>query len=124
MCKNKDGYSFRVPCPPYDVDVIVSIKQSDKDFKKLLKKEINKDYHHSIPKSFIGELACCVKFDNGQCAIRFTLDPDINTLTHEVFHAAYAMFTTIGMKLSRDSEEAFAYFIGYLSEQIFNGIKK
>jgi hypothetical protein len=117
------GYSFSVPCPPYDIDLIVSVMQTDVEFTRLLKRKINPSYHSAIPKSYVGEIACFVKFENGQAAIRFKENPDLNTLTHEVFHAVYGLFDRLGINLTKDSEEAFAYFTGYLNQEIYNRLK-
>ncbi len=46
-------------------------------------------------------------------------DEDYGTLQHEIFHAVYQILKSIGMSLSDDSEEAYAYLIGYLTEKIY-----
>lgn len=46
------------------------------------------------------------------------------TLAHEVFHAAFGLMNEIGASPSEDSEETYAYLIGYLTKEIyasFNG---
>lgn len=44
-------------------------------------------------------------------------------LAHEIFHAVDMIFRTIGMNLSKDSDEAYAYAIQYLTEQIYTQFK-
>lgn len=43
---------------------------------------------------------------------------EAGTLAHEVFHATCAMLENIGMSLSDDSEEAYAYTIGFITEKL------
>jgi len=44
----------------------------------------------------------------------------MSTLTHEIFHAVYYTMAFIGCKLGEKSEEAYAYLIGYITEQFWN----
>ena len=43
---------------------------------------------------------------------------DMQFLSHEIFHAAHALMTGIGITLSEDSEEAYAYLIGYITKRV------
>ena len=43
-------------------------------------------------------------------------DYDINTFAHESFHAAFDILKTCHIKLSEDTNEVFAYLIGYFTE--------
>jgi hypothetical protein len=44
------------------------------------------------------------------------------TVSHEIFHMAHSLLSGVGMKLSDDSEEAYAYLIGYVTEQFYNNL--
>lgn len=44
--------------------------------------------------------------------------PPVNLVTHEIFHVAYYILDFRGLGLSRASEEAFAYLIDYLIQEI------
>lgn len=44
-------------------------------------------------------------------------------LAHEIFHAVDMILRTMGFTLSRDSDEAYAYTIQYLTEQIYTQFK-
>ena len=46
---------------------------------------------------------------------------DVGFLVHELFHSTYAVMSNIGVPLSDDSEEVYAYTIGYLTEKILEG---
>lgn len=43
---------------------------------------------------------------------------EAGTLAHEIFHATCAMLENMGMALSDDSEEAYAYTIGFITEKL------
>lgn len=43
---------------------------------------------------------------------------ELGTLSHEIFHAVQALMINIGASLSDDSEEAYAYLIGYLTKKV------
>lgn len=43
-------------------------------------------------------------------------------IVHECFHAISYTLRSRGIKLTDDSDEAFAYAIGFLAEQIFNNL--
>lgn len=40
------------------------------------------------------------------------------TMAHEIFHTAVAIMQSIGASLSVDSEEAYAYLIGFLTKKV------
>ena len=41
-------------------------------------------------------------------------------LVHEIFHCTEFILSKVGIKLSNKSDEAYAYLIGYITENIFN----
>ena len=43
---------------------------------------------------------------------------EFGTLSHEIFHAVQALMINIGASLSDDSEEAYAYLIGYITKRV------
>lgn len=47
---------------------------------------------------------------------------DYGTLAHEIFHAVTFILTRIGMSLTNESDEAYAYLIGYLTKEIYKHI--
>lgn len=44
---------------------------------------------------------------------------DFAVLQHEIFHAVDMLYRRIGIKLSRHSDEAYAYMIGYITKEIY-----
>ena len=63
----------------------------------------------------------------GQTILRLDIvksKPDFYAcLAHEVFHAVEFLFDRIGLKLSDDSGEAFAYQMQYLTRSILEKLK-
>lgn len=51
----------------------------------------------------------------------WTKDKDIPDLVHEVFHAVHFVMMKKGLKLSDDSEEAYAYQLEFLMKKILKG---
>lgn len=49
--------------------------------------------------------------------------PSSAEMVHEIFHAARHILDIIGVKLTDDTEEVFAYLMEYLSEQILPWLK-
>lgn len=48
------------------------------------------------------------------------LSDDFGHLAHEIFHTGDLILRAAGITLSDDSDEAFAYQIGWLTEKIYN----
>jgi hypothetical protein len=107
-----------IDCIVYPFDVFVSFQNYD-DFEHTLKKILPKDIHSEIEVFKGNYTARTLKFSNGALAIRFTTK-DHGLLAHEVFHATDLLMENIGMKLSRDSDEAYAYLIQYITVEIYD----
>lgn len=45
--------------------------------------------------------------------------PCHRTLGHEIFHAGYKALDAMGFTLTDDSQEAYAYLIGFITEQFY-----
>ena len=64
-------------------------------------------------------IATTHKLSTGAILIRFKDDIDNpGIIAHEAFHAVIFLFEKIGIKFSYDSEEAYAYLIEYLTNEI------
>lgn len=50
--------------------------------------------------------------------IIFNRKPNIKLITHEAFHATKMMLERISIPLNNDTEEIYAYLMGYISECI------
>jgi hypothetical protein len=96
----------------------VSIGQSDEDLYEQIQENISRkqfDKHMANQKS----IATTHKLRTGSILIRFKdniNDPGI--VAHEAFHAIVFLFKKIGIDFCYESEEAYAYSLEYLTNQI------
>lgn len=124
MRSNKN-INFLVPLQVYPFDIMVSIDQTDEQLLKSVKKYgINSNDIEEIinlPKTVKGRTL--IIYGTNQTFIRLIKHPkkptDYNALHHEIFHAVDFILRKIGIKLSQDSDEAYAYLIGYVTEKIY-----
>ena len=110
---------FRViPIEVYGHDIVVSIGQTDSDLYEHIKENISEkkfDKRFSNQKS----IATTFKLKTGCILIRFKDDIDNpGIVAHEAFHAIVYLFDKIGIEYAYESEEAYAYALEYLTNQI------
>jgi hypothetical protein len=119
--------NFIVPLVVYPFDVMVSLGETDKElFDKLRKKGISEDELQEVVLKRTTLARYCL-FDCGASLIRMRNIPKTNSeyghLQHEIFHAVSSILWSIGMKLEiKTSDEAYAYLIGYLTQEIYKMI--
>ena len=116
----KRSLNFIVKNEIYPFDVMFSFGESDINLKKRFKKfgvSEGSLFEHSL------KLGQCTQFKNGQVLVRMPNIPktpkDYNTLQHEIFHATTNIMNHIGSKLDEESEEPWAYFIGFLTQKVY-----
>ncbi len=127
--KNKDRSIFKpVSIPIYRSTTFIAINLSDEQLKEHLRKHIDS-------KKTIKELVKCshleghqgiTAYAGGYSVVRYeSLEDaqDINIIAHESFHVACSIIRYISLDFSEDSEEAFAYLLGYITEQYQDIIK-
>lgn len=124
--------SFKVLLHIYPVEIFVSIGQSDKDFlsdiKKLwdeggMIKSIESDNSCGLDK--IEHAAALFQlFNCGVGVFRFSKKPTDEIIVHECFHATYQIMDRIGQELVDESQESYAYLIGYMFKEIKNIITR
>jgi len=108
----------------YGTDIILCIGE-DKEFISFVKKNFT-DLVDVVEQSLESECLglTCLNPNTKTIVIYFWNNQDknrlLNTVTHELFHATHAIMTRVGIKLSDDSEEAYAYLIGYLTQKTLN----
>lgn len=111
-----------IPVPTYNVKVQVFFLKDDK---KILKKhnKLNKKINYNQENNFNAKAITYPRYtDKKGCNIVSILFDDkvINEgiIAHEAFHAATFILCPIDIKLSWESDEAFAYLIGYIVNEI------
>ena len=107
-----------IPIDVFGHDVVVSIGQSDDDLYEHIRENISKkkfDKKMTNQKS----IATTFKLKTGCILIRFKDDIDNpGIVAHEAFHAIVYLFEKIGIEYAYESEEAYAYTLEYLTNQI------
>ena len=107
-----------IPLDVYGHDIVISIGQSDDDLYEQIKENISIkqfDKHMANQKS----IATTHKLKTGSILIRFKDDIDNpGIVAHEAFHAVVFLFKKIGIDFVYESEEAYAYTLEYLTNQI------
>lgn len=46
------------------------------------------------------------------------------SIAHEIYHATMKLMEYVGMRPNEANEEAFAYVVGYVTEEVYNKIKE
>lgn len=106
--------NFIIPWHLYPFDVMVSFKETDKQlFKKIEKIYCLDDEEKELLK--IKGNGRTVILAGGPTVIRLN-NKDFPIIAHESFHAVSFLMQKIGVK----DEEAYAYAIQYLTEEITN----
>lgn len=106
-CEKKLDNSFKLPPSIYGENIQVIIL-SPEEAKKI---DSTLDFF---------TLEALTISDGGDIIIWF---PDYNrgknTVDHELFHATYAVMDWVGIPLTDDTEEAYAYLLDYLSKEFY-----
>lgn len=128
MTKYKGSY-FIIPLVVYPLDVMVSIDETDNVLLKRLLSygETKEDCEGllNLPETTRGR---CVMLPSNRTVIRLKKQLKkqsfMSVMSHEVFHATTFIMDRVGMKLEINvSDEAYAYLIGYLTNEICKKIK-
>jgi len=107
----------------YPFDVLVSIGETKEEVEKHIKKtgyKLNDNEKDAIELNSLGKTAM---LRGGQTIIRLR-NTNIGILAHEAFHATSFLMDRIGVKLTMESDEAYAYALQYLINEIQSNIKK
>lgn len=107
-----------IPIDVFGHDIVVSIGQTDEDLYELIRENISKK---QFDKRFVNQtsIATTFKLKTGCILIRFKDNIDNpGIVAHEAFHAIVYLFEKIGIEYAYQSEEAYAYTLEYLTNQI------
>lgn len=118
------GKHFIIKGTIYPFDILVSMGETDEQVRRHLEKGGIKDPFEIVMKG----QGRAIMFSGGQTMIRTKNLPktvrDYGVLQHEIFHAVVFILERVGMKLTPESDEAYAYMIEYLTVQIFKNLSK
>jgi len=117
---------FVIDCAVYPFDLFCFFGEID-DMLESLQNYINtetitdKEYNH-ISKFDFGD-GCFIMSPDNFCVLYIKSLPtdaeSIGIIVHEIFHATSEILRKCGIEKTVDNEEVFAYFIQYLTTQIF-----
>ncbi len=120
--ENNKSQNFIIPLVVYPFGVMVSIRESNKELEERFK-TFDVAYKDYFKQDF--KAGKCTLFDSGQTVIRFIGYPDSGLIAHEVFHCVTCLLDHIGMPFNIDhNDEAHAYLIGYLTNEIYKNLDK
>ncbi len=123
MSNSKKSIFKPVAIPLYRSTFFIAVNIPERKLKEELKKYVasQKVIKSLVKHSRIDRHAQAITaYKESYSVIRYkTLKDaqDINVIAHEAFHVACNITRYVGITLSDDSEEAFAYLIGYITEQ-------
>lgn len=123
MAKANQRKVIKVNVDLYPLVLVVMINDTDeKCFKNLTKIGITEEDARTMNMK-PDEVGRTVLFGRSLGVIRINRKigtPEFHsTLNHELLHIVLPFLTSIGMKYDHNSEEAFAYLMGYLSFNIY-----
>lgn len=106
----------------YNIDIlfVVSSKQElEQALKKHLDKEEAEDSYNVMIRD-IGDntLGRSASLNSGQIVLWVKNANDKGTIAHEIFHIACYIMERSGISLCHESDEAYAYLIGYITNKV------
>ncbi len=107
-----------IPVSVYDSQVIVLIGHTKEEVLKWIDKNVENDVKESakglinVESCTRGRTACL----SGGGSIIWIVKHNNPVLVHELFHATAHLLRIKGIPLTQESEEAYAYLLGYLTE--------
>ena len=101
---------------------MVSIKERQETIVKRIEKTGYKLNDEEKEKLWMTGRGRTIMLRDGQTILRLEkASPDI--IAHEVFHAVDFLMNKIGMKLTEESGEAYAYAVDYLTKEIYKNLR-
>jgi hypothetical protein len=119
----KFTYFRAVDIPIYRTYLFIAVGLTDTQLEEKLNDYVaDKDYIANLVKDSHVDSGyqAMTAFCEGYNIVRFNTLPDvqdINMIAHESFHVTCSIMNHVDVTLSDDSEEAFAYLLGFIVEQ-------
>jgi hypothetical protein len=118
--KEKRENKFKLEIPIYNTILYVQIGGNEKDIREYIASEGGIGFNPS--EINVETLAITYELSDCRYLIWFrdyrNTPKFIGVLAHEVYHFVHFMMRNIGQEPSEDSEESYAYLVGYTVENI------
>ena len=93
------------------------------ELKSSLEKHLNKEDAEDAYNVMVSDidditLGRSAYLNSGQTALWVSNPGDKGTLAHEIFHIACYITEKVGISLCHESDEAYAYLIGYITNKV------
>jgi hypothetical protein len=123
------GFHFIIELHVYPFDVMISVNEDDDVLVNRLLDDNDREDCEVLTNLHDTVKARTAMLPSNQTVIRFNIKDGVESMigiiAHEVFHAATFILEKIGMKMKlMTSDEAYAYLIQYLMQEVYNGIKQ
>lgn len=121
--------TFIVDIAVYDRQVLVSVGQTREQLNRTIQKYFPKQRIKGVKYHLLKNEDAWhapLQYGNGLIILSqydFNVDT-VSTVVHEAVHIASKMLHYVGVALSEDSEETFAYTIDYLTREILTQLNK
>lgn len=102
----------------FQANIYVSYGVSKDDFIKQIKKYLGLDYDKDKLRN--GKMAVFFNDKGEEIVWIWTESKQVDILAHEASHATNYILSRAGIKLSDDSDEAFAYYIQYIINKVID----
>lgn len=103
----------------YPFDLIVFFGGTYTEIEVYLKDVLPEYIHTEINTLDRNSSGRTVMFSSGQTVIKLKNKPTHGVIAHEIFHAVEFLFNRLGSKLTLSSDEAYAYMIEYITNEIY-----
>ena len=109
-----------VPVDVYNTDVLVSIAQTDEElYNSIGSEHFTKEDFEECYNDWTMDARVVSHPTKGFIIMRFrNIIEEHGIIAHEAFHAAYTLLDKVGMRCNYETEEAYAYLIGFLTNKI------
>lgn len=104
----------------YPIQLYVFINENDEDILAYMDKEDIPELVEDILDLEESDEALFAYKDTSRIAIRLRSLNKPEYITHEAFHATCYIMRYVGIRLSKSSEEAYAYLLQYIVENIYD----
>ena len=128
MSRKKKSGLFIVDVDIYKRSVVFSICQTEKQIRQELSKHPVDDLDgliSAINPNNAGKYYAITATHSGDVYVFFNPNGmNKGTIAHEIFHATCYITKHIGLPLTAESEEAYAYLLGYITVEFYKQLKK